>query len=181
MRALVVYESMYGNTHTIAESVADGLRHGADVTIASVSEAAALDVDTFDLLVVGGPTHVHTVSRRSTRRAAVEAAQKDERLHVEPHADGDGLREWLTTALPFDARAAAFDTRMQAPAFFTGRASKRIAKLLRAHGCRLVTRPQSFLVTKENTLVTGEAHRARLWGAELATRVAPAPRAGSSR
>src|SRR5690349_19213278 len=31
MRALVVYESMYGNTHTIAEAVADGLRSAPEV------------------------------------------------------------------------------------------------------------------------------------------------------
>jgi menaquinone-dependent protoporphyrinogen IX oxidase len=32
MRALVVYESMYGNTHGIAGNIADGLRSNYEVT-----------------------------------------------------------------------------------------------------------------------------------------------------
>ena len=38
MRALVVYESMYGNTHLIADAIADGLRETADVVVGSVHE-----------------------------------------------------------------------------------------------------------------------------------------------
>ncbi len=33
MRALVVYESMYGNTHVVASNIADGLRAGASRSI----------------------------------------------------------------------------------------------------------------------------------------------------
>ena len=39
MRALVVYESMYGNTREIASNIADGLRADFDVTLVSVAEA----------------------------------------------------------------------------------------------------------------------------------------------
>ena len=40
MRALVVYESMYGNTHVIASNVADGLRSDFEVTLVPVAEAS---------------------------------------------------------------------------------------------------------------------------------------------
>ena len=50
----------------------------------------------------------------------------------------------------------------------TGRASRAIGRLLRRHGYRLVTAPESFVVTKLNTLVDGESSRARRWGTALA-------------
>ena len=41
MRALVVYESMYGNTHVVASNVADGLRYDYEVTLVPVAKASA--------------------------------------------------------------------------------------------------------------------------------------------
>ena len=41
MRALVVYESMYGNTQVIAGNIADGLRGDYEVTLVPVAEARA--------------------------------------------------------------------------------------------------------------------------------------------
>jgi hypothetical protein len=49
----------------------------------------------------------------------------------------------------------------------TGRASRRIAKLLKRHGYRLVAAPQSFLVCSHNNLLDGEAACARQWGMTL--------------
>ena len=51
----------------------------------------------------------------------------------------------------------------------TGRASKGIARKLRAEGCELLIGPESFLVTKDNVLEPGEEDRAEQWGALLAT------------
>src|SRR4051812_34813549 len=39
MRAVVVYESMFGNTRAIAEAIADGMRPFAEVAVVPVSEA----------------------------------------------------------------------------------------------------------------------------------------------
>jgi hypothetical protein len=50
----------------------------------------------------------------------------------------------------------------------TGRASRGISWLLRRHGYRLIVPPESFVVTKVNTLVDGESSRARRWGKALA-------------
>jgi len=55
MRALVVYESMYGNTRVVAGEIADGLRVGYEVTVVPVAEATAELVAGADLLVAGGP------------------------------------------------------------------------------------------------------------------------------
>src|SRR5262245_12202685 len=122
MRAVVVYESMYGNTHAVANSVAEGLRDKAcDVTVVPVSRVREALATPCDLLVVGGPTHVHALSRPSTRRAAAEAADKPgSGLTLEPGALGSGLREWLRDVTPRSGTlAAAFDTRMDGSALFT--------------------------------------------------------------
>jgi hypothetical protein len=181
-KAVVVYESMYGNTHLIADAVAEGVAEAAGANDASVVVVAVDDADPdvvsgVDLLVVGGPTHVHGMSRASTRKAAVEAAAKpDSDLEVEPDAEGVGLREWFDSLEPLSLDAAAFDTRMKGPQAFTGRASKGIAKRLRDRGCTLVVEPESFLVTKENHLLDDEITHARTWGARLVTALErPAP------
>jgi len=183
MRALVVYESMYGNTRSVAEAIADGLGEEATVRVVRVADTdAALGPDT-DLLVIGGPTHAHGMSRPATRRAAVtDAAKAGRNLTVEPDAAGDGVRELLDRRPALGGAAAAFDTRLQGPAWFTGRGSKGIARGLRRLGCSLVARPESFLVTKQNRLVDGELERARQWGVALARtiseRAADAPGPG---
>jgi Flavodoxin len=173
MRAVVIYESMYGNTHLVAAAIANGLAGIADVEAVSLEDANVDLLRGADLVVVGGPTHVHGMSRESTRQAAVEAATKSEDLELDPDAPGMGLREWFASLPPFSADAAAFDTRLEAPAIITGRASKGIARRLRKHGFDVVVEPESFLVTKQNTLVDGEADRARAWAERLAAKLAP--------
>src|SRR4029077_19471920 len=37
MRAVIVYESMYGNTHRIADAIAKGMKPGNEVTVIPVS------------------------------------------------------------------------------------------------------------------------------------------------
>lgn len=171
MKAVVVYESMYGNTHLIADAVATGLRSAAvdDVVVVPVDGADAAVLAEADLVVVGGPTHAHGVSRESTRQAAIDAAHKpDSDLVVDADAEGPGLRDWFETGVVLPTNAAAFDTRVKAPAALTGRASKGIARRLRAHGCTVVAEPESFLVSKENQLLEHEVAHARTWGARLA-------------
>jgi hypothetical protein len=165
MRALVVYESMYGNTHVVAGEIADGLRVGYEVTLVPVAEATAELVTGADLLVVGAPTHMHGLSSASSRRTAVKAAAKDgSELRLDPDASGAGMRDWLHDIGRGDGLAAAFDTRISGVPAFTGRASRPIAKLLKRHGYRLIAAPESFLVSSQSTLLDGEAERARRWG-----------------
>ena len=96
MRALVVYESMYGNTHTVAEVIGKVLLDFGEARVVAVHDASSEMLDGVDLLVVGGPTHAHGMSRASTRKAAAEAVTKpDSDLTLDPDAAGDGIREWL--------------------------------------------------------------------------------------
>ena len=105
----------------------------------------------------------------STRKAAEEAANKPgSTLSAEPDAQTPGLREWLTALGRANVQAAVFDTRIKMPAVLSGRASRGIAKELRRHGVTLLTKPESFLVSKDNQLLPGEEDRARIWGQQLA-------------
>lgn len=179
MKALIVYESMYGNTHLVADAIADGLRPVAEVEVVPVEVATRARVADADLLVVGGPTHVHGLSRASTRKAAVEAAEKPGReLDVDPDAEGPGLRDWFETLVDLTGPAAAFDTRADASPVLTGRASKGIARRLRHAGATVVVPPESFLVTKADELVPDELDHARAWGARLAGELTAASTSG---
>ncbi len=165
MDAIVVYESVYGNTRAIAEAIADGLKATA---ILPVHEALGHQ-GTADLLVVGGPTHMHGLATTRSRHLAAETARED-RHGVEPGATEEpGLRAWLRDLPPGAAHhAAAFDTRLDRSPWVTGIAARGIARRLRRHGIDVVA-TESFLVEDtEGPLAPGELERARAWGAQLA-------------
>ena len=174
MKATIVYESIYGNTRQVAEAIAEGLRAraGTEAEPLSVHEAATRDLGDIDLLVVGGPTHMHGMTSSPSRKLAVKAAD-DEGLEVEfGAAEEPGLRAWLKDQTGAGTSAAAFDTRGAPSPTLTGMAARGIAKRLRRHGFELVADHESFLVEdSEGPLARGELKRARDWGGTLAAKV----------
>jgi hypothetical protein len=169
MRAVVVYESMFGNTHRVAGAIGDGIAEVMAVTVASVSDATAALIEGVDLVVVGGPTHVHGMSLARTRDQAQKmAADSGGELHLDDDAPGIGVREWLECLPAVDAMAAAFDTRTNIPRLLSGAASGRIDHALRRRGLRVVATPMSFLVDTSNHLESSELARARAWGIDIA-------------
>jgi Flavodoxin len=175
MRVVVIYESMFGNTHVIAEAVAAGLQQGNEVTVVPVAQAARELLAGAGLVVVGGPTHVHGMSRANTRKGAVQMASKPgSKLALDANAEGPGLRDWFASLGQISVPAAAFDTRLEGRAVFTGRASRAIRRELGRHGFSVIAPPKSFLVTGNNQLRPGEEDRARGWGEQLAGKLAVA-------
>jgi flavodoxin len=165
MNAAVVYESMYGNTRAIAEAIADGLGGASVVPVHQAAGPAGVA----ELLVVGGPTHMHGLATSLSRRMAVEAAEEDGGAKVEPGATAEpGLRRWLHELTQRDGvRAAAFDTRLDKSPSMTGTAARGIARRLRRHGYQVLD-TESFLVRdSEGPLEDGELERARAWGQRL--------------
>ena len=129
MRAVVAYESWFGNTGALAEAVADELRVDHDVTLVSVDEPPP-SLDGVDLVLVGAPTHVHGLSSKYSRRAALQ--QKGEER--EP---GLGARGWLAELPPGEGRrAAAFDTRIDKPVVLVGSAGTHAGAAALAEGLR---------------------------------------------
>lgn len=167
MRVVVVYESIWTNTATIAETIARGLEGLGDVELVSVLDADPNIANGADLLVVGGPTHVHGMSRASTRKSAVETET------VPGASTGPGVREWLQDMPAGEGTfAAAFDTRIDKPRWLVGSASGGISRSLRGRGYRLIVPAESFVVTDgEGPLKAGEIDRADAWAGEIAQRM----------
>jgi hypothetical protein len=169
MRALVVYESMFGNTRDVAAAIAEGIAPRMPVEMVEVGSAPLVIHEDIALLVVGGPTHAHGMSKPESR--ADSAKRAGDRLV----SKGNGIREWLETIRSGTDRTAVatFDTRIKGPEILWGSASKGAAKRLRGLGFRVVDEPESFLVGGPtgplfDRLVDGELARARAWGEGLA-------------
>lgn len=170
MKALVVFESMFGTTREIAEAIAAGLRSKLDAEIVEVGAAGAPRAD-IDLLVVGGPTHAFSMSRETTRASAREQAKG---FGVTPVSQGIGVRDWLVgLASGIGRLAASFDTSAKAPRWVpTGSAAKAIGKALSGKGYRLVAAPEQFRIEGGNPkLMPGELERAEAWGVSLAAQM----------
>lgn len=163
MKALIVFESMFGNTERVARAVAEGLQGSVEVQLVNAAEAPAPLLDLVDLVVVGGPTHAFSMTRANTREDAV-------RQGASPVA-GPGIRDWIDHLQrgPHSEMLATFDTRVGKVKHMPGSAAKAAAKALRKHGYEPAVPPESFYVADvSGPLLEGELERARAWGQTLA-------------
>ena len=164
MRALVVFESMFGNTEQVARAIAVGIAETMDVQVVGVS-GAEVPADGAPLLVVGAPTHAFSLSRPLTRADANRQGA---------HSDPDlGLREWLERlgAGRHAEVAAAFDTRFRQGRHLPGSAARKAAKVLRHKGYRVAACESFYVEDTAGPLVVGELARATAWGRGLASRL----------
>lgn len=146
MRALVVYDSVWGNTERIARAVGAGIETAGEVRVARADSVEVADLDGVGLLVVGAPVQ----GGRPTKP----------------------VQEFLSRLkrLPGGTKVAAFDTRigMRWVGIF-GFAAPRIANVLQAKGGTPAAGPEGFIVMgKEGPLKDGEIERATAWGGGLA-------------
>lgn len=167
IKALVVYESLFGNTEAIAREVASGLEYGgASVTIRPIGSVDPHDLSEYDVVVAGSPTHAFSMPRPATRHDAV-------RHGADPAGETTGLREWiehLEPAVGSRPTFAVFDTRRDLRArHLTGSAARSATRALRRRHRVLADVPASFYVSDTSgPLLPGEAVRARAWGSRLA-------------
>ncbi len=164
MKALIVVESMFGNSRSVAEAVAGGLRGHMTVEVVDPAHAHAPLLELVDLLVVGGPTHAFSMTRGNTREDAV-------RQGAAPAAAATGIRDWIERLHvgPHSELVATFDTRVGKVRHLPGSAARSAAKALRRHGYRPAVPPESFYVADvAGPLLDGELERARSWGEKLA-------------
>ena len=160
MKAVVVYDSVFGNTEKIARAIADGLATRAEVKLVHSGADAAVPPSDMGLLVVGSPT-------RGFRPT-------------------ESLAAWLKglrSSLPRGVKVAAFDTRFKADEIESagvrfvvrtgGYAAKRIADRLKSAGGTVIAPPEGFYVEDtEGPLKPGEEDRATAWGKSLVAIVA---------
>lgn len=160
MKAVVVFESMWGNTAEVAKAIAEGI--GPDTKVMTTDQASNEAVKDCDLLVVGSPLlgfalpnqkMLDSITNNPANKPAVAGAS------TKP------MKTWLGELQPGTGSAAAFETRIW---WSPGSAAKAILEKLKAAGYEPVSEPQKFLVTdKYGPLKDGELARAREWGAAL--------------
>jgi len=145
MKALVIYDSQYGNTEKIAKAIGGAI--GTDTKVARPAEVKETDLPSAEALIIGSPTQ----GGRPTK----------------------ALQDFLS-ALPGTAikgkKVAAFDTRFSSTwARIFGFAAGRIARALKGKGGNLVVPPEGFFVTgTKGPLKDGELERAATWGKKVA-------------
>lgn len=148
MNALVVYDSLYGNTEKIAQVVAAVLETFGPTRVQPVADVSSIPPDT-DLLVVGGPTHGHAVNAGIT-----------------------SFLERVDPSAVSGIAVTAFDTRVDWPVLLSGSAARGISKQLRRKGGNVIVEPASFLVDgREGPLKDGELERANSWAQQIVNAV----------
>jgi len=141
MKALVIFDSNFGNTKIIAETISKGL--GKDVKVLSVSDFNIRELEGIELLVVGSPIIGWKPSEKMGRFLT-------------------GLSSNQLKGL----KAATFDTRVKL--FISGDASKKIAKGLKKAGAEIVVEPKAFLVKgTKGPLFDGEIEKATEWATSI--------------
>ena len=167
MKALLVYESMFGNTEEVARAVARGLSDRMEVELRDVSEAPSPITEFLDLIVVGGPTHAFSMSKPGTRAEAIR--QGAEHGHEEV-----GLREWLSGLPrgPHSEMVATFDTRAEQVRHLPGSAARKASRQFDRLGYELIGRESFFVTASSGPLEAGELGRAEAWGRHLAMEMA---------
>lgn len=158
MRGLVVYDSVYGNTEKIAEAISSGIAISNEVETLHVKRVDHKAIKSFDLLVVGSPTH-----------------------GGRPTPDVQAFLNKIGESALYGVQVAAFDTRFSAKdqniglRFLMraiGYAADKIARKLKALGGQLVLSAEGFIVIdREGPLKEGELERAAEWGKSINTAV----------
>jgi len=142
MKALIVYDSVYGNTEKIARAIAEAITPSYEVKVLGAGEANPSELASIDLLIVGSPTH-----------AGRPTPAVQEFLNKDPKPALQGIN------------VAAFDTRITTKLVRVfGYAAGRIARNLKGKGGTLIASPEGFFVTStKGPLKEGELERAAGW------------------
>lgn len=144
MKALVIYDSYFGNTKLIAEAIAKEL--GGGTLAKPVVRFNKSELEGTGLLIVGSPIRGW---RPSERMGEFLASLGRDRLK--------GIK------------AAAFDTRIKL--FIHGDAARKISKALENAGAKIIAQPQVFFVKgSEGPLFDGEIEKATQWATMLKTK-----------
>jgi len=144
MKALIVYDSAYGNTEKIARAIGGAIT--GEVKVLRPGEVNPSDLQSVDLLIVGSPTQ----GGRPT-----PAIQDFLNKIPEPAIKG--------------VNVAAFDTRFSTKLVgIFGYAAGKIANSLKRKGGTLILSPEPFFVKgKEGPLKEGELERAADWAKRI--------------
>jgi len=158
MKAIVVYESHWGNTAAIARAIAEGIGHEARAL--STAQATGEALSGVDLIVAGAPLLGFSLPTEDMLKGLGGTGP------TPPDLSHPSMRSWLETVPAGSGRAAAFETRIW---WSPGSAAKTILGKLEAAGYRPAAKAERFIVKgRYGPLREGELEKAKAWGAELA-------------
>lgn len=165
MKAVVVYESLWGNTAAIARAIAEGI--GPDAEALTTDEALPAVVATADLVVAGSPVLGFNLPSDSIRKSI---AKGEADAPTPPDLSHPSMRSWLDLLPLGPGRCAAFETRIWwSPRGATGAIEDRMEQA----GYLPIAKAHKFVVKgKYGPLRDGELERARQWGRTLAQAMA---------
>ncbi|MFO7575865.1 MAG: flavodoxin family protein [Bacteroidales bacterium] len=150
MKALIIYDSVFGNTEKIAAAIAEGIEN-CRAGVLHVKDADPEKLSGLSLMIVGSPT-------RKFRPTAEIVKFLD--------SIPEGLIQDIAVAA-FDTRIASEDIKKKFFRFIVdtgGYAANPIADKLRKKGGILVLPPEGFFVESEKgPLKEGESERASAW------------------
>lgn len=172
MRAVVVYQSLWGNTAAVARAIAEGI--GGEVTVGHTGQVTPEEAAAADLLVVGAPVHALALPTKESLESVAERELGPGEIPAQ--LDIPLMRDWLGHLPEAHQSAAAFDTRVRGP-FGRGGVSG-IEKRLKAKGRDVISRGEGFVIINQKSVTEagsmlreGELARASAWGRDLAQRV----------
>lgn len=146
MKSLVIYDSFFGNTKLLAETI--GKELGSDTKVMHVTDFKKEDMRGVGLLVVGSPILGWRPSENIS--AFLMSFGKDQLKGI---------------------KVATFDTRVKS--FIHGDATKKMSEMLSKLGAEVIVEPNWFIVMgKEGPLADGELERAKEWAQKITTVVA---------
>ena len=155
MKALVIYESFFGNTEKIAQAISDALSSSMEVEIRKVNEVKPEQLKGINHLIVGSPTRAFGPSPGTK--------------NFLKRIPADGLRDIRAAA--FDTRISEDDAKPRVLRFLMkvfGYAAEPISKKLRKKGAEIIGPPEGFCVNDtEGPLKEGELERAATWAKQI--------------
>jgi flavodoxin I len=155
MKALILYESFFGNTEKIAQVIGDSLKSSMEVDVRKVSEVQPEQLKGLSLLVVGSPTRAFRPSPATNRF-----------LKNIPANGLIGVK-----AAAFDTRISEDDAKPRVLRFLMkvfGYAAEPISKKLGKRGAEIIVAPEGFCVNDtEGPLRQGELERAAAWANKI--------------
>jgi hypothetical protein len=161
MKAIVVYESHWGNTAAVARAIAEGI--GPEARAMSTAEATGEAIAGADLIVAGAPQMGFNLPTEGMLRGIAADPGK---APAPPDVSHPAMRTWLDGLAKGSCRAAAFET---AGGWSPGSAARPILRKLEAAGYRPIAKPHRFSVHgMYGPLRAGELEKAKAWGVELA-------------
>lgn len=168
MKAVVVYESLWGNTAAIARAIAEGI--GPVARVLATDEATPDVIADADLIVAGAPVLGFSLPSDAIL-GSIATGEKG--APTRPDLSHPSMRAWLASLPSGHGGSAAFETRFR---WSPGGATGAIDSGLKRAGYRPLAKAQKFLVTgKYGPLADGELERARHWGETLAQTLSTDP------